>query len=60
MKPESEAFIREAAQITALLERMTDLIEELRAAPIERAEVLKAQILHLTEQIKRFALHYMN
>jgi hypothetical protein len=60
MKPEHEAFIREAVQVTALLERLTDLIEEFRAAPVERAAVLKAEILELTEQIKRFALHYNN
>lgn len=60
MKPEYEAFIREAAEITPLLERLTQLIEEFHAASIERTPALKAEILELTERIKRFALHYRN
>jgi len=60
MKPELEAFIREAAEITTLFERLTDLLEEYRAAPIDRTPALQAEIIEIKERILRFSLHYQN
>jgi len=60
MKPEHEAFIREAAEITTLFERLTDLLEEYGAAPCEQTPALQAEILEIKERIIRFSLHYQN
>ena len=57
---ERAVFLREAAQITALLERLNDLIVEFMAAPREREPALKAEIEEAKERIKRFAFHYQN
>ena len=60
MKPEHAIFVREAAEITALLERLTDLIIEFKACSAEQEPALRAEIEEVKERISRFALHYLN
>ena len=60
MKPEHAAFLLEAAEIRALLERLHDLIVEFMTAPADREAAIRAEIDSIKERIKRFALHYQN
>ena len=60
MKPDSIAFIREAGEITILLERLQELIEAFVAAPPDQEAALRAEINSAKERIKRFALRYQN
>jgi len=58
MKPEHTAFIREVVEITAMLEKLNDLIGEFVVAPPGREAVLRIEIEEMKERIKRFALRY--
>lgn len=60
MKPEHAAFVREAAEVTSLLERLDDLIREYVAASPEREPALKAEIEEVKERVKRLVLCYQN
>lgn len=60
MKPDHVAFIREAGEITTLLERLHDLIEAFVAAPPDQEGAIRAEIDSVKERIKRFALRYQN
>lgn len=60
MKREREVLFREAAEITALLGRLDELIKEYIAAPSEREAAVKAEIKEVKERIQRSALHYEN
>jgi hypothetical protein len=60
MKPEHGVFIREAVEITSLLDQSDSLLRELLAASAERVPALQAEIVELKERVVRFALHYQN
>jgi hypothetical protein len=49
------SFDREAAEITALVERLESLIKEFYAASAEQEPALRAEIVRVKERIKRFA-----